>query len=369
VSDRIFVGTHKGLFTIDRGPSGWTTSNVTFLGDPVAQLLADAASHRVWAVLDLGHFGVKLQRSADGGASWQEIAVPEYPPKPEDREEQDMWGRPLEWKLNLIWGLAGGGPGRPNTIWAGTVPGGLFRSDDGGDTWALNRPLWDEPKRSKWFGGGKDLPGIHSVCVDPRDPNRVSVGVSCAGVWVTEDDGGSWNNRAHGMRNEYMPPEQQYDPDFQDPHCVVQCPSAPDVFWAQHHCGIFRSVDNCGSWHEIHEAGPSTFGFTVAVHPNDPDTAWFVPATKDQLRIPVDGKLVVTRTRDGGKSFDVLDRGLPEGKAYDLVFRHGLDVDETGDRLAFGSTTGSLWVSEDQGDSWINISEHLPPVFAVRFAK
>ena len=214
-----------------------------------------------------------------------------------------------------------------------------------------------------------DYPGIHSVCVDPRDSRRVTVGVSCGGVWVTEDGGGSWNCRADGMWAAYMPPERKNDPQIQDPHCIVQCRSNPDVMWAQHHNGVFRTVDGAANWNEIENVPPSTFGFAVAVHPEDPDTAWFVPGIDDERRIPVDGHVVVSRTSDGGKSFDVLRNGLPQQHAYDLTFRHALDVDETGNRLAFGSTTGSLWVTENSGDTWTSVSTHLPPVYCVRFVK
>jgi photosystem II stability/assembly factor-like uncharacterized protein len=135
----------------------------------------------------------------------------------------------------------------------------------------------------------------------------------------------------------------------------------------QHHNGIFLSDDGGQQWRELTEVPPSSFGFAVAVHPADPDTAWFVPATKDERRYPVDARLVVTRTRDGGHSFEVLSRGLPQGPAYDLVYRHALDCSADGERLAFASTTGSLWISEDQGDTWHCVSEHLPPVLCVRF--
>jgi hypothetical protein len=166
----------------------------------------------------------------------------------------------------------------------------------------------------------------------------------------------------------YMPPEQQKNPNIQDPHRVVRCQAAPEYLWAQHHNGIFRSTDGSRSWDEVKNVPPSSFGFAVAVHPEDPNTAWFVPAIKDERRVPVDGRVVVTRTRDGGQTFEVLSRGLPQEHAYDLTFRHGLDVDETGRRLAFGSTTGSCWISEDQGDSWRCLAEHLPPIYCVRFA-
>ena len=136
--------------------------------------------------------------------------------------------------------------------------------------------------------------------------------------------------------------------------------------WTQHHNGVFRSSDGGRQWQHLPAARPSGFGFAVAAHPGDPKTAWFVPAIKDERRIPVDGKLVVSRTRDGGETFEVLDRGLPS-PSFDLVYRHGLDVDRAGRRLAMGSTTGGLWLSEDGGDSWRTLSVHLPPIYAVRF--
>ncbi len=148
----------------------------------------------------------------------------------------------------------------------------------------------------------------------------------------------------------------------------MQSPSNPDVLWAQHHNGIFRSTDGAQSWLEIQVPGASSFGFAVVVHPRDPDTAWFVPAISDERRIPADSKVVVTRTRDGGKSFDVLTRGLPQEQAYHLVFRHSLDIDDSGQSLAFGSTTGSLWTSDDAGDSWHRLSADLPPIYCVRYA-
>ncbi len=366
MADRLYVATRKGLFTLDRSAEGWRVTRSAFLGDAVSIVMPDG--ERVYAALGLGHFGVKLHRSTDGGESWEERAAPAYPPKPEGLDDRDGNGKPVEWRVEMIWALANASPDRPDALWCGTLPGGLFRSEDGGASWELNRPLWDQPDRRKWFGGGADIPGLHSICVDPRDAQRVLVGVSCGGAWLTEDGGASWTCRAQGMRAEYMPPEREFDPVIQDPHIVVQCRTEPEKLWAQHHNGIFRSTDGAGSWQEIKDVPPSAFGFAVAVHPQDGDTAWFVPAIKDERRIPVDGKVVVTRTRDGGRSFEVLRDGLPQEHAYDLTFRHALDIDASGDRLAFGSTTGSLWVSEDQGDRWQCVSAHLPPVYCVRFA-
>jgi len=369
MSRTIIVATRKGLFTVERQAGGrWGIARVAFLRDNVSLALPDSRDGTLSAALEHGHFGCKMHRSRDGGASWEECAVPTYPPQPEGEVDRDPWGRVIPWKLVRVWALEAGHVSEPGVLWCGTIPGGLFRSADGGASWELVRTLWDEPRSKQWFGGGSDLPGIHSVCVDPRDGRHVRLGVSCGGVWETKDGGQTWDCRALGMWAAYMPPELREEPNIQDVHRVVQCRARPDCLWAQHHNGVFRSTDGSASWHEVKDIPPSVFGFAVAVHPHDPDTAWTVPAIKDERRIPVDGKVVVSRTRDGGRSFEVLHKGLPQEHAYDLTYRHGLDVDADGQTLAFGTTTGSLWVSEDQGDSWQAVSEHLPPVYCVRFA-
>jgi hypothetical protein len=368
MSDRLLVATRKGLFRVERRGGEWIVGLAGFLGDHVSLVLPDVRDNTVYAALSHGHFGCKLHRAHDGQA-WQEVTVPTYPSQPEGAEDVDLWGKPIPWKLQLIWALEPGLASQPGRLWCGSIPGGLFRSDDRGDSWQLLEGLWSHPQRKNWFGGGADLPGIHSICVDPRNAAHVAVGVSCGGVWCTEDDGQTWTCRAEGMRAAYMPPDRQFDPTIQDPHCLVRCASQPDGLWAQHHNGIFRSTDGSQSWTELVDVTVSSFGFAVAVDPHNPDVAWFIPGISDERRIPVNGQLVVTRTRDGGRSFEVLRKGLPQQHAYDLVFRHGLDVDETGSRLAFGSTTGSLFVSENQGDSWQCVATHLPPIYCVRFVR
>ncbi len=374
MADRVFVATRKGLFTISRGGrngSGWKVAATAFLGDNVPMVLPCRKTQRVWAAITHGHFGAKMQRSEDGGTTWAELPAPAYPEPPGGQSPDvcPMRGTPIPWKLELIWSLETGGELGPDVLWCGTIPGGLFRSDDAGASWTLVRSLWEVPHRRQWFGGGYDHPGIHSILVDPRDARRVLVGVSCGGVWETTDAGESWQCRADGMFAAYMPPEQANDPAIQDPHIVVACPSSFDHLWIQHHNGIFKSADGARSWKHVDHVPVSDFGFCCAVHPHEPETAWFIPGIKDELRIPVDGRLVVTRTRDGGDSFEVLDHGLPQEHAYDIVYRHALDVDETGKCLMFGTTTGSLFVSEDGGDSWKCANHHLPPVYAVRFDK
>jgi photosystem II stability/assembly factor-like uncharacterized protein len=369
MSDRLWVATRKGLFAMDRTQASWKIGRTSFLGDTLSMVLPDRRDGTVYAALDHGHFGAKMQRSRDDGVTWEEIAIPVYPEKPANEVDLDpVRQTPLAWKLKKIWALEAGNPDQPGVLWCGTIPGGLFRSTDSGSSWQMVRSLWDHPKRKMWFGGGADQPGIHSISVDPRNGRRVTVGVSCGGVWVTTDNGDTWKCRADGMWAAYMPPEQKNDPHIQDPHRLVHCPADPAMMWVQHHNGVFRSADGASTWHEV-TVQPSPFGFAVAVHPRDPHTAWLVPGVSDERRIPVDGQVVVTRSRDGGKTWTILRNGLPQEYAYDLTYRHALDVDDTGKSLAFGTTTGSIWISDDGGDSWQALSHHLPPVYCVRFVK
>lgn len=365
MTDRLLVSTRKGLFTVARGAGGWRVARVSFLAENVTLAHADPRDGGWFAALNLGHFGVKLKFSPDAGATWEDRAAPAYP---EGATFAVADGKPpAVATLKLIWALESGGADQPGRLWCGTLPGGLFRSDDGGKNWELVRGLWDRPERAGWFGGGADQPGIHSLCRDPRCSRTLRLAVSTGGVWSTEDDGATWELGGKGIFADYMPPDRKFEQNAQDVHMMVQCRAAPDHVWVQHHNGVFRSADAGRTFEVVPNVAPSVFGFAVAVHPRDPRTAWFVPATKDERRVPVDAKVVVSRTRDGGATFEVLRNGLPQEHAYDLVYRHALAVDESGDRLAFGSTTGGLWVSEDQGDSWKMIDARLPPVHAVTF--
>lgn len=366
MSESLLVSTRKGLFVLEHGAQGWHIARHSFLGQNVTLALADARDGSWYAALDLGHFGAKLQRSTDRGASWNECAVPAY--AADDTVITGDGKPPQAATLKLIWSLEAGAASQTGRLWAGTIPGGLFRSDDHGASWQLMRSLWERPARGEWFGGGYDSPGIHSICIDPRNPDCIRVAVSTGGVWRSDDGGEHWMQTANGMRAAYMPPERSLDPNVQDVHRMVQCPAAPDVFWLQHHNGVFRSGDGGNQWTEIVNVLPSVFGFAVAVHPRDPDWAWFVPAIKDETRIPVDGAVVVARTRDGAASFEVLRDGLPQVDAFDLVLRHALAIDGNGERLAFGSTTGGLWTSGDAGEHWQALPARLPPIYAVTFA-
>jgi len=351
----LFIGTRKGLFKFERIDGRWQQTYAGFLGAPVTAVLTDPRSGYWYAALSHGHFGAKLHRSTNRGATWDELAMPTLP-KSEDKEAPSV---------NQIWALEAGGPDRPGRLWAGTLPAALFRNDQNGEgEWELVEGLWNLPERSQWFGGGSDDSALHTVCVDPRKSDRIAIAVSCGGVWRSEDAGQSWACRSKGLFAEYMPPERREDPNIQDVHRMTQCRERPDHFWCQHHNGVFFSTNDLESWES---AGPR-FGFGVAVHPDDPAKAWFVPAIKDELRVPKDGRFVAARTRDGAKSFEDLAHGLPTGPSYDLVLRHALDIDHDGDMLAFGSTTGNLYVTEDQGERWHPVTHHLPPIYVVRFA-
>lgn len=356
MSDRALIATRKGLFILARNAQGWSIAATAFMGSPVTMVLHDGRDGAIYAALNLGHFGPKLHRSDDGGKTWVEIACPAFP------EGTD--GAPA---LKQIWALTAAGPAQKGRLWAGGIPAGLFCSDDRGTSWKLARSLWDVPERPRWFGGGYDDAGIHSILSDPRDPQRLIVGVSCGGVWETRDDAKSWAVRGKGLIARYMPPEKQTDPAIQDPHRVQHSAAAPDILWMQHHNGVFRSSNGGAEWIEL-SPPVSNFGFAVAVHPKKADTAWLVPAISDEIRVPKDGKVCVTRTDDGGKTWIALRDGLPQQNSYDLVYRHGLDVDSQGDGLLMGSTTGSLWTSADGGRHWQGFGGHLPPIYAVSFA-
>jgi photosystem II stability/assembly factor-like uncharacterized protein len=355
MSDRLLVATRKGLFTIEHGRDGWKANLIGFAGIPVTNALRDRDHGVIYAALKHGHFGPKLHRSDDDGRTWRELAAPAFPADTADAPS-----------LFQIWTLEGGGPRCSDRLWIGGIPAGLFRSDDRGESWQLISALWNVPERARWFGGGYDAAGIHSVLPDPRNADRIFIAISCGGVWETRNGGANWSVLGKGLYAPYVPPEQAEDSAIQDPHRVARSAANPDVMWMQHHAGIYRSDDAGAHWTRL-SLPCDDFGFAVVAHPRDAQTAWFVPAIKDEIRMPRDGALCVTRTSDGGKSWEIMRDGLPQRDAYDLIYRHGLDVAADGTRLVMGSTTGALWISEDEGERWALLNAHLPPIYSVRF--
>ena len=360
----LIVGTRKGLILLKRGKAGWKVTNYSHSASAVPYAALDHRTGTLWASLEHGHWGCKLHRSRDLGKTWEEIEVPKYPRQARMKSWSDQKAVPAS--MRYLWVIATGGDDQPERMYLGTEPGGLFRSDDGGETFRLVTGLWNHPSREKaWFGGGRDYPGIHSIIVDPRNSQRVLVGISCAGVFETLDDGKTWEPRNRGLVADFLPDQKAEV--GQDPHFVTYQPQHPDQLWQQNHCGIFRSTNGSKSWKAVSKPGElAHFGFAIAVDEQDPDTAWVAPAVSDTHRVAVDGKLCVCRTTDGGRTWRALRKGLPQKDCYDVVFRHGLD--NSNGSLAFGTTTGNLYFSNNRGTAWETIGNNFPPVYSVRFA-
>jgi photosystem II stability/assembly factor-like uncharacterized protein len=358
-SNRLLLGTNKGLLVVEPKGSGLHLIHEAHRAIPVSYAATDPRHGTLWACLDHGHWGRKLHRSRDGGATWAEVTAPKFPEGAEVKA-----GQPAS--VSYLWIVMPGGADQPNRLYIGTEPGGLFQSDDGGDSFCLVESLWNHPSRpDNWFGGGRDHPGLCSIALDPRDSRHVVVGISVGGVFETCDGGQTWIGRNKGLLANYLPnPEAEYG---HDPHYLLMSPSNPDVWWQQNHCGIFRSTDSGANWQHISQpGGPAYFGFAIAVDDQDENNAWVVPAVDAEYRLAVGNALCVCRTEDGGQTWTALRNGLPQENTYDLVYRHALD--KRGDRLAFGTTTGNLYWSDDRGDSWRCLSHHLPPILSVRFA-
>jgi photosystem II stability/assembly factor-like uncharacterized protein len=393
MSNLLLLGTRKGTVIFDRANSTWKPRPIAHAGIPVCYAARDPRDGTLWASLDHGHWGPKLSRSRDGGATWENVLSLKYPagaryivkvlPTP-DFDPSAPVGHPeyADATVYKIWNLTFGTAAQPGRVYAGTIPGGLFVSDDGGDTWALNRPLWNHETRggdlfasaatseNRWGGTPASIdygvfePGIHSILVDPRDANHLHIAVSSAGVLETTDGGQTWAGRNRGLLNDYMPnPESDWG---HDPHFMTGCPAQPEHLWQQNHCGVFYSEDGAQTWKRVTQPGADVhFGFPIAVDAEDGRTAWVVPARADMERMAIDGGLFVARTMDGGQSWQSFRAGLPQENAYDIVLRHGLDV--AGDCLCFGSTTGNVYLSEDRGETWQCLGSNFPPVYSVRF--
>ena len=352
----LLLGTAKGLIIFKKTSTGWVYQQDHFLGIPVSIANNDPHTGNWWVCLDHRHWGPKLQYSPDKGETWIEIDAPKYP---DDAEISSGKSATLRYVWNLTFGS------EPGTIYLGTEPGGLFVSDNFGEEFKLVRALWDHPSREEhWFGGGRNHPGIHSIVEDPADSKHFYVGISCAGVFETQDGGISWKVRNKGLRADYLPnPLVEVG---HDPHLLMCCKADPNIMWQQNHCGIFRSIDGGANWRDITDSSEKgRYGFTIGIDDTDPNKAWVIPATSDSQRIALNKSLFVMHTRDGGKTWTEQRDGLPQNNCFDIVLRHGLDVRDK--ELIFGTSGGSLYVSENEGDSWNCLSNHLPRVFSARF--
>lgn len=391
MASRILVGTRKGTFLVERTSKGWRPRLSGHAGSGVNFVAADPHTGRLWALLGHGHWGAKLSISDDGGATWSDACAQIKYPEGARFIGQDMYedaSSPfgVGWKIRTkpatlakLWVIAFGPQGR---VFVGTIPGGLFESRDGGDSFALNLPLWNHPSRggdlsqgdaaaeTKWFGtpaseGGDFAPGIHSIEIDPRQPDRLLIGVSTAGVIETTDGGKTWRSRNQGMTLDHTPePDAEWGHDV---HAIELCKGAPEHVWQQNHTGIYYSSDGAATWTRVSKPENGVrFGFPVTTDAENGRVAWVLPAEGDNKRMAIGGGLFVARTDDGGQSWRTLRAGLPQELAYDVVYRHALHNDAGA--VAFGSTTGNLYVSEDRGERWTTVANNLPPIYSVRFA-
>ncbi|MCM2579819.1 WD40/YVTN/BNR-like repeat-containing protein [Streptomyces meridianus] len=351
------VGTRKGLFVGRRRGGGWEFEGPHFTAQAVYSIGIDTrrSTPRLLVGADSSHWGPSVFHSDDLGANWHEPKQPavKFPPGT---------GASLE----RVWQLHPAGPAAPDVVYAGTQPGALFRSEDGGRSFELVRALWDHPTREQWaagFGGQ----AVHTVITDPRSADAVTVAVSTGGVYRSLDGGASWSPSNTGIQAVFLP--DRYPEFGQCVHKIAQDPVNPDRLYLQNHWGVYRSDDAGDTWTSIGDALPSDFGFAVAAHPRRPDTAYLFPIQADADRVPAGHRCRVYRTDDAGGKWRELGSGLPEGRHYGTVLRDALCVDD-GDPAGvyFGNRNGELYASPDEGESWELIGSHLPDVLCVRAA-
>jgi hypothetical protein len=370
-SVRVFVSTRKGAFILaaDGARRRWKLSGPILLGHIVHHLVADPRAPRsLMMAARTGHLGPTMFRSRDSGRTWKEASRPPAFRKAGEGEKQHV--------VDHSFWLTPGHASEPEVWYAGTAPQGLFRSEDGGDTWEPVAGLNDHPEYRQWMGwmevGTPDGPKLHSVLVDPRDRNHLYVAMSSGGVHESPDRGASWKPLVRGLEV-----VEQLDPghlEYHDPHCVRYSPANPDRLYQQNHCGIYR-LDRPGeSWVRIGKSMPRSVGdngFPLVVHPRDVDTLWVFPMDGSGVwpRTSPGGKPAAYRSRNGGRSWQRQDRGLPRRAAWWTVKRQALCADACARvGLYFGTTSGEIWASRDEGASWHCIARHLPEIYAVETA-
>ncbi len=366
----VFVATRKGawLFFGDAARRSWRADGPHFLGHIVNHVVLDPRDGRtLLAAAKTGHLGPTVFRSTDFGRTWKEAAQP-----PAFAKEADGTGRAVDHTFWLTPSVAA----EPNVWYAGTSPQGLFRSDDGGVTWAPFSCINDDPRYLEWFGtvqdGTPDGPKLHSIIVDPRDPKHLYFGMSGGGVHESTDGGTTFRPLLDGL--EVVEGFDAATPTFHDPHCIRICPSNPDRLYQQNHCGIYRIDRPSNRWERIGRRMPKRvgdIGFPMVVHPRDDDVAWVFPMDGQTVwpRTSPDGKPAAYVTRNGGKTWQRLDNGLPAAQAWWTVKRQSMCADGSDPvGLYFGTTSGELWASRDEGAKWTCIARHLPEIYAVEAA-
>lgn len=367
----LLLASRKGawLFHGDASRQRWQPNGPHFLGHVVHHLLLDERDGRtLLAAAKTGHLGPTIFRSSDFGKTWREASrPPAFPKAPEGQK-----GR----VVNHTFWLAPAHASEPGAWYAGTSPQGLFRSEDAGDTWEPLPGFNDDPRHRAWMGGEQDGtpdgPKLHSILVDPRDPAHLYLAMSGGGVHESLDRGRSWSPLVRGMQV-----VEGFDAEnvaFHDPHCVRLCPSRPDRLYQQNHCGIYRLDRPSREWLRVGRSMPESVGdvgFPMVVHARDADTAWVFPmdGTSVWPRTSPAGRPAVYVTRDAGASWQRQSAGLPEEQAWWTVKRQAMTADRGSPvGVYFGTTSGELWASADEGSRWACVAQHLPEIYALECA-
>ena len=354
----LMVGTTKGAFllrsTCER--ARWEVAGPYFHGQVIYSMAYDgrAGRHRLWASTH-SYWGTYLRSSDDYGKVWTN-----------PREANVKFPTETGTSLTNVWQVCLGRPEEPDVLYCGAEPASLFESRDAGETWSLVRSLWDHPHRPRWVPGNGGL-ALHTIVLDPAERNRMYVGISAGGVYRTLDGGATWEARNRGIRVVYAP--ERYPEFGQCVHKFAIHPARPERLFLQNHWGLYRSDDGAESWQDIASGVPSDFGFAVTVHPHNPDWVYILPIESDEFRCTPEGRLRVFRSRNAGGSWEPLSKGLPQKRAYETVLRDSLAVDTLDPAgIYFGTRSGELYGSVDEGKNWKIILDGLPPIVCVKTA-
>jgi photosystem II stability/assembly factor-like uncharacterized protein len=358
------VGTRKGAFTLtaDGRRENWTVGGPHFGGWEVYHVAGSSADpDRLYLSQSNGWFGQIMQRSNDGGQTWETVGN-EFTYEGDPGTHQFYDGSSVPWKFTRVWHLLPSADD-PDTVLAGVEDAGLFRTTDGGQTWTELPGLRTHTSTESWAPGAGGM-CLHTIKPHPDDPDRMLVAISAAGVLSTSDGGATWRHANKGLRSEFMP-----EPEAEVGHCVhklARHPSRPDTVFMQKHWDVMRSDDDGMAWREISGNLPTDFGFTIDVHAHEPETVYVVPITSDQQHYVMDGRLRVYRSRTGGDEWEPLTDGLPQANCYVNVLRDAMAVDAMDPCGVYvGTTGGQVYVSPDSGDHWAPIVRDLPRVLSV----